>query len=74
MYTNDEKYNVHVSGMVNQYGGTVKDKNEMSVVDQFALAALPAVIQLFGQNQPYAIAEEAYRIAYSMAAQRKLND
>ena len=71
---NEEKYNVDMTGMVNSYGGVVRGSDSLSVVDQFAMAALPAVIQLFGQNQPYAIAEEAYRIAYSMAAQRKLND
>lgn len=74
MQINDEKYNIHVKGMVNQYGGTVRDSNALSVLDQFALAALPAVIALHGQNQPYAIAEEAYKIATAMAAQRKLND
>jgi len=71
---NEEKYDVDMTGMVNTYGGVVGTSNSLSVVDQFAMAALPAVIQLFGQNQPYVIAEEAYRIAFSMAAQRKLNN
>ena len=68
-----DNYDVDMTGMVNTYSGIVRREDELSVVDRFAMAALPAVIQLFGQNQPYAVAEEAYRIAYSMAAQRKMN-
>jgi hypothetical protein len=69
----DERYNVGMSvGMANHYSGVIGEEDSLSVVDKFAMAALPAVVALYGQNQPFVIAEECYKIAHAMAAQRKL--
>jgi hypothetical protein len=38
------------------------------------MSALPAVITLYGQNQPFVIAEECYSIARAMMAQKEMNN
>lgn len=60
---------------VEKYVGELRDlRSNLSVIDMMAMAALPGVITQFGQNQPYAVAEECYNIARAMMAQKEMSN
>ena len=45
--------------------------DETTLLDKFAIAALPAAMALIGQNQPHVVAAEAYSVAKAMVEHRK---
>ena len=45
--------------------------DETTLLDKFAIAALPAAMDKIGQNQPYAVAAEAYNVAKAMIEHRQ---
>lgn len=60
---------------VEKYVGELRDlRSNLSVIDMMAMSALPSVITLYGQNQPFVIAEECYSIARAMMAQKEMNN